>query len=76
MRNVDVLIARHTEKHPRRPEEQFKCLCIAMKAPQYAACKQIHENLRLQFFTNHISSLAVSFKLEVLRCGEFVISAI
>jgi hypothetical protein len=62
---MDVLIARYTEKLPRRPEEQFKYLCIAMKASQRAVCKQTREVLELQFFTDHIAPLAGSFNFKL-----------
>jgi hypothetical protein len=55
---MDVLIDRYTEKHPGRPEEQFKCLCIAMKA----ACKQTQEEFGLQFFTDSIAPPAGGLK--------------
>jgi hypothetical protein len=40
---------------------QPKCLRIATNAPWYVGNKQIHEDLGIPFFADHIRALAESF---------------
>ena len=47
---------------------QSRCLRIATSAPWYVGNKQIHDDLIVHFFTDHIRSLRI--RLKVSRCGE------
>jgi len=40
---------------------QSKCLCIATNAPWYIGNRQIHDDLGVPYFSDHITSLAERF---------------
>jgi 4-amino-4-deoxy-L-arabinose transferase-like glycosyltransferase len=40
---------------------QSKCLCTATNAPWYVGNRQIHEDLGIPFFADHIRALTESF---------------
>jgi hypothetical protein len=48
---------------------QFKCLRIATNAPWYIGNKEIHDDLRAPFFTNHITSVTEWFNLKLADGG-------
>jgi len=48
---------------------QSKCLRLSTNAPSYVGNRQIHDDLGVPYFSDHIRSL-YEIRLEVSRCGE------
>jgi hypothetical protein len=48
---------------------QSKCLRIATNAPWYVGNRQIHEDLGIPFFANHIRALTESFESKLADAG-------
>jgi hypothetical protein len=49
---------------------QSKCLRIATNAPWYVGNKQIHEDLEIPFFADHIRALSESFDSKLADAGN------
>jgi hypothetical protein len=49
---------------------QYKCLRIATGAPWYMSNRQIHEDLGVQFFADHIRALRDSFDSKLADAGN------
>jgi len=49
---------------------QSKCLCIVTNAPWYTGNKQIHDDLGVPFFTNHIKLLTKRFDSKLADVGN------
>jgi hypothetical protein len=49
---------------------QSKCLGIATNAPWYVSNRQIHENLGIPFFADHIRALTESFDSKLADAGN------
>jgi hypothetical protein len=49
---------------------QSKCLCLATGAPWYVSNKQIHEDLRVPLFADHIRALTASFDSKLADAGN------
>jgi hypothetical protein len=51
---------------PRLKVLQFKCLCLATGASWYVSNRQIHEDLGVSLFTDHIRALTASFNSKLV----------
>ena len=49
---------------------QSKCLCLATGAPWYVSNRQIHEDLGVLLFANHIRALTSSFDSKLADVGN------
>jgi hypothetical protein len=49
---------------------QSKCLRIAANAPWYVGNRQIHEDLGIPFFADHITALTESFDSKLADAGN------
>ena len=49
---------------------QSKCLCLATGAPWYVSNRQIHEDLGVPLFADHIRSLTASFDSKLADVGN------
>ena len=49
---------------------QAKCLCLATGAPWYVSNRQIHEDLGVLLFANHIRTLTASFDSKSADVGN------
>jgi 4-amino-4-deoxy-L-arabinose transferase-like glycosyltransferase len=49
---------------------QFKCLRLATVAPWYVSNRQIHEDLGVPLFTDHIRALTASFDSKLADVGN------
>ena len=49
---------------------QFKCLCLATGAPWYVGNRQIHEDLSVPLFADHMIALTASFKSKLADVGN------
>jgi len=49
---------------------QSKCLCLATGAPWYVSNKQIHEDLGVPLFADHIRALTASFDSKLADVGN------
>jgi hypothetical protein len=52
---------------------QSKCLCIATGAPWYISNRQIHEDLGVPFFADHIRALTESFDSKLADAGNLLV---
>jgi len=49
---------------------QSKCLCLATCAPWYVSNRQIHEDLGVPLFADHIRALSASFDSKLADAGK------
>ena len=54
---------------------QSKCLRLATGAPWYVSNRQIHEDLGVPFFADHIRALTASFDSKLADVGKYGNSA-
>jgi hypothetical protein len=52
---------------------QSKCLRIATNAPWYVSDRQIHDQLGIPFFVDHIRALTESFDTKLADAGNFLV---
>jgi hypothetical protein len=52
---------------------QSKCVRIATNAPWYVSNRQIHEDLGILFFADHIRALTESFDLKLADTGDLLV---
>jgi hypothetical protein len=52
---------------------QSKCLLIAANAPSYDGNRQIHEDLGIPFFADHITALNESFDSKLADAGNPIV---
>jgi hypothetical protein len=55
---------------PRLQVLQSKCLCLATRAPWYVSNRQIHEDLGVPLFADHIRALTESFGSRLADVGN------
>jgi 4-amino-4-deoxy-L-arabinose transferase-like glycosyltransferase len=49
---------------------QSKCLCLATRAPWYVSNRQIHEDLGIPLFVDHIRDLTARFDSKLADVGN------
>ena len=49
---------------------QYKCLRLATGAPWYVSNRQIHEDLGVSLFAEHIRALTASFESNLANVGN------
>ena len=52
---------------------QIKCLRLATRAPWYISNRQIHEDLYVQLFADHIRALPASFDSKLTDVGNHLV---